>query len=200
MYRAERERRTVLESSSGNLDSYYRSLEMTARVGFANSFSIPRIAQLTQKTNQFNLTTRRYSEAGIRALSEAADALVLWLGLSDRFSDNGIVGVMILRRLSAGEWYIDTLLLSCRVIGRTVENAFVGFVARILMDRSAEYLIGEYRPTQKNAVTANLYRDLGFQPVGEQAGITRWKLSLRERPVAIPEWITIESSKEVLNA
>jgi FkbH-like protein len=200
MYLAEGERRTLLESSSGNLESYYRSLEMTAKVGFANSFTIPRIAQLTQKTNQFNVTTRRYSEADIRALSEAADALVLCLALSDRFSDNGIVGVMILRRLSAGEWYIDTLLLSCRVIGRTVENALVGFASRILIDRSAEFLIGEYHPTSKNAVAANLYRDLGFQPMGEQGGITRWKLPLRERSVAIPDWITIDSSKEALSA
>jgi FkbH-like protein len=200
MYRAEGERRSLLESSSGDLESYYRSLEMTARIGFADSFTIPRIAQLTQKTNQFNLTARRYSEADIRALAETPDALVLWLGLSDRFSDNGIVGVMILRCLSAAEWHIETLLLSCRVIGRTVENAFVGFASRIPMDRSAEYLTGEYHPTGKNAVTANLYRDLGFQPIGEQDGITRWKLALREQPVAIPKWITIESPKEMSNA
>jgi FkbH-like protein len=199
-YRAEGERRTLLESASGNLESYYRSLEMTARIGFADSFTIPRIAQLAQKTNQFNLTTRRYSEADIRALSEAPDVLVLWLGLTDRFSDNGIVGVMILHQFSAGEWRIDTLLLSCRVIGRTVENAFVGFACRMLMDRSAEYLVGEYHPTRKNVVTANLYPDLGFQLIGEQEGITRWRLALRERPVAIPEWITIECPKEILNA
>lgn len=200
MYRAEGERRTLLESSGGNLEDYYRSLKMTARVGLADSFTIPRIAQLTQKTNQFNLTTRRYSEADIRGLSEAPESLVLCLGLSDRFSDNGIVGVMILRRTSPRDWYIDTLLLSCRVIGRTVENAFVGFAARMLFERSADYLIGEYHRTRKNAVAANLYRDLGFQPMGEQAGITQWKLSLRERSVAIPEWIAVESSKEALNA
>jgi FkbH-like protein len=200
MYRAHGERRSLLECSSGNLESYYRSLEMTARVDFANSFTIPRIAQLTQKTNQFNLTTRRYSEADVRALSEAPDVLVLCLGLSDRFSDNGVVGVMILRHLPVSTWYIDTLLLSCRVIGRTVENAFVGFACRVLMGRSAEYLIGEYHPTPKNVVTANLYRDLGFQPIGDQEGISRWKLALRERSVAIPEWITIVSPKETLNA
>ena len=173
---------------------------MTARVGFANSFTIPRIAQLTQKTNQFNLTTRRYSEADVRVLSEAADALVLCLGLSDRFCDNGIVGVIILRQRSAAEWHIDTLLLSCRVIGRTVENALVGFACRLLKDRGAGDLVGEYQPTLRNAVTANLYRDLGFQPAGEQGGIVQWKLSLRERSVEIPEWIAIECSKEVLNA
>jgi FkbH-like protein len=200
MYRAEGERRNLLESAGGNLDGYYRSLEMTARIGFADPLTIPRIAQLTQKTNQFNLTTRRYSEADIRAFSEAPDALVLWLGLSDRFADNGIVGVMILRQQSAGEWCIDTLLLSCRVIGRTVENAFLGHVCETLLDRGAERLIGEYHPTRKNALTASLYRDLGFQPVGEQDGATRWSLALRESRVAIPDWITIEDRREMLNA
>jgi FkbH-like protein len=200
MYRAEGERRRLLESSGGNLESYYRSLQMTARIGFADSFTIPRIAQLTQKTNQFNLTTRRYSEADIRLLSEAPDALVLWLGLSDRFADNGIVGVMILRQLPAGEWSIDTLLLSCRVIGRTVENAFVGFACKILTDRAVERLTGDYRPTPKNAVAADLYRSLGFDPIGEQGGITRWSLPLCERGVAIADWITIEDPMEKPNA
>jgi FkbH-like protein len=200
MYRAEGERRNLLESSGGSLERYYRSLEMTARVGLADSFTIPRIAQLTQKTNQFNLTTRRYSEAQILLLSEAPDTLVLWLGLSDRFADNGIVGVIILRQLSAGEWSIDTLLLSCRVIGRTVENAFLGVVCGMLTARGAEYLTGEYHPTRKNAVTTNLYRDLGFHLVGEQGGVTRWSLALRECPVAIPGWIKIEDRKEIPNA
>ncbi len=200
MYRAEGERRNLLESSGGSLERYYHSLEMTARIGLADSFTIPRIAQLTQKTNQFNLTTRRYSEAQILLLSEAPDTLVLWLGLSDRFADNGIVGVIILRQVSAGEWSIDTLLLSCRVIGRTVENAFLGVACGMLTAHGAEYLTGEYHPTRKNAVTTNLYRDLGFHLVGEQGGVTRWSLVLRECPVAIPEWIKIEDRKEIPNA
>jgi FkbH-like protein len=199
MYRADGERRTLLESSGG-LESYYRSLQMTARIGFADSFTIPRVAQLTQKTNQFNLTTRRYTEAEIRVLSEAPDALVLWLELSDRFAGNGIVGVLILRQCSPVEWLMDTLLLSCRVIGRTVENAFVGSACGIVLDRAAERLTGEYRPTPKNAVAANIYRDLGFELIGEQHGITRWSLPLRERRVAIPDWITIEGPMEKPNA
>jgi FkbH-like protein len=199
MYRAEGERRTLL-GSSGGLETYYRSLQMTARMGFADAFTIPRIAQLTQKTNQFNLTTLRYAEADIRALSEAPDALVLWLDLSDRFAGNGIVGVMILRQVSPVEWHVDTLLLSCRVIGRTVENAFVGLACRILTSRAAERLTGEYRPTSKNAVAAHLYRDLGFELLGEQDGITRWSLPLRERRVAVPDWITIEGPMEELHA
>ena len=200
MYQAQAERRALLESSGGDLEGYYRSLEMTAQIGMADAFTIPRIAQLTQKTNQFNLTTRRYSEADIRALVESPGVLVLWLGLHDRFSDNGIVGVMILRHTNPGEWCIDTLLLSCRVIGRTVENAFLGFAARLLADRSAEHLIGEFRPTARNSVAANLYRNLGFQQIEGQGNVDRWRLALRERSIEIPSWITMEHPKEMLNA
>ena len=200
MYRAQEGRRTLLASTCGDMESYYRSLDMTARIGFADSFTIPRVAQLTQKTNQFNLTTRRYSEADIRAMSESPDAMVLWLSLNDRYSDNGIVGVLIVRRISASEWMIDTFLLSCRVIGRTVENAFVGYLSRSLLARSAGALLGEYHPTQKNNLTANVYRDLGFQFTGERAGVTCWKLDLRQQPVQVPTWIAIEDPKEMLNA
>lgn len=200
LYRVEGERRSLLESAGGNLEHYYRSLEMVARIGHADSFTIPRIAQLTQKTNQFNLTTRRYSEADIRALSKSPDALVLWLGLSDRFADNGIVGVLILRRISTVEWFIDSFLLSCRVIGRTVENALVGYACDLLADRSAELLQGEYRRTSKNSVAANVYRDLGFEFAGEQDGFTQWNLALRQHRVAVPDWIAIERVKETIYA
>src|SRR5204863_7803273 len=108
-----------------------------------------RIAQLTQKTNQFNLTTRRYTEAEIRAFANANGAIVLWLSLSDRFSDNGTVGVLILRQVSVRQWEIDTFLMSCRIIGRTVENAFLGHACQALKDRGATELIGEYIPTKK---------------------------------------------------
>lgn len=200
LYQVEGERRSLLESAGGNLEHYYRSLEMVARIGQADSFTIPRIAQLTQKTNQFNLTTRRYAEADIRALSESPDALVLWLGLSDRFADNGIVGVLILRRISAVEWFIDSFLLSCRVIGRTVENALVGYACDLLAERSAELLHGEYRRTSKNSVAADVYRDLGFELASEQDGCTRWNLALRQNRVTIPDWIAIERVKETIYA
>jgi FkbH-like protein len=195
MYRAERERAT-LAASSGSLTDYYRSLGMQARIGPADSFSIPRIAQLTQKTNQFNLTTRRYTEADIRAFSQQPDAVVLWLQLRDRFADQGIVGVLILKRESDDDWIVDTFLLSCRVIGRGVENAFLGYAARILLDRGAHHLAGEYLPTKKNGLAANVYRDCGFQLIAETEGATRWSLDLMAQAPAIPDWIAIDPIKE----
>jgi FkbH-like protein len=198
MYRAEAGRRS-LAVSSGSLEDYYRSLDMHAEIGYADAVSIPRIAQLTQKTNQFNLTTRRYTEAEIRGLAQAPDALVMWLRLKDRFSDEGIVGVMILRRRDPTSWVIDSFLMSCRIIGRTVENAFLAFACQALKRRLARELIGEYLPTRKNMPAANLYQDLGFEPIESQPGVI-WRLPLAEKPVPMPEWIAVEVAEEPAHA
>jgi FkbH-like protein len=195
MYHAERGR-VSLASAAGSLTDYYQSLQMRAQIALADSFSIPRIAQLTQKTNQFNLTTRRYTEADIRAFAGQPEAIVLSLHLRDRFSDQGIVGVMILRERKHKAWWIDTLLLSCRVIGRGVENAFVGFAQQLLLARGAAEMIGEYLPSKKNSLAANLYKDLGFEPIGEESGDIHWRLPIATKAVAIPEWIAIEPVKE----
>ena len=199
MYRAEEKRRT-LAVSSGKLEDYYYSLGMRAEIGYADPLSVPRIAQLTQKTNQFNLTGRRYTEADIRALAQSPSALVMWLRLSDRFSEDGIVGVMILRRQETQAWIIDTLLMSCRVIGRTVENAFLGYAAYMLKQRGTEELIGEYIPTKKNTVVANFYRDLGFKPVVDSQGNTSWLLFLADKQIPIPDWIELNVAKEPTHA
>jgi FkbH-like protein len=195
MYQADRGRAS-LAAAAGSLTDYYQSLQMRAQIAFADGFSIPRIAQLTQKTNQFNLTTRRYTEADIRAFAGQPDAIVLSLQLQDRFSDQGIVGVMILRQRQESAWWIDTLLLSCRVIGRGVENAFVGFAQQLLLGRGASEMIGEYLPSKKNSLAANLYKDLGFEPIGEEPGAASWRLPIGAVAVPIPQWITIESVKE----
>ena len=173
---------------------------MHAKFGRADPVSTPRIAQLTQKTNQFNLTNRRYTAGEIRMLAEAPDSLVVWLRLRDRFSDDGIVGVMILRQNDARSWIIDTFLMSCRVIGRTVERAFLGYVCQVMKERGARELIVEYIPTRKNNLAANLYRDLGFEPIDSHPGSTRWRFPLNERRLPIPEWIAIEVAVETTHA
>jgi FkbH-like protein len=195
LYRAERER-VSLAASAGSLADYYRSLDMHVHIAPADTFSIPRIAQLTQKTNQFNLTTRRYTEAAVRSLAEQADAVVLWLHLRDRFADQGIVGVLIVKQESPAAWGIDTFLLSCRVIGRGVEKAFLGFTAEMLLERGVRSLSGEYLPTPKNGLAANVYRDCGFELLAENQGATRWSLNLETQALPIPGWIVVESTQE----
>jgi FkbH-like protein len=199
LYRADAGRRNSAVST-GSLEDYYRSLEMRAEIGYGDQLSIPRIAQLTQKTNQFNLANRRYTETEIRMLAEAPDSLVMWLRLRDRFSDDGIVGVLILRQRDTQSWMIDTFLMSCRVIGRTVENAFLGCVCQVMKRHGACEVIGEYVPTKKNNVVVNFYRDLGFEPIESHQGTTHWRLPLNEKPIPIPEWIAIDVAEETAHA
>jgi FkbH-like protein len=198
MYRSESERKSLL-AACGNIEDFYRSLEMKTTIGLADSFSFPRIAQLTQKTNQFNLTTRRYSEADIRAFSDDPRRMVLRISVADRFADNGLVGVLIFKECSPCVWEIDTFLLSCRVIGRKVENAFLAYACQLLAERGAAELIGVYSPTKKNTVCARVYQDLGFERIEEDdsRGIMRWRLSLQGAAILIPDWIVIESTSEM---
>lgn len=191
-YQAQAARRK-LESSGASVEDFYRALEMRARIGRANSFTIPRIAQLTQKTNQFNLTTRRYSEPEIRAASADAGTEVFWLELNDRFGPSGIVGVLILKNLDAGDWLIDTFLLSCRVMGRTVENAFL---AAVVQETGASRLVGEFVPTAKNAPVRDLYERLGFAHVRDDGETRIWALDDARARLDVPEWFEISLVRE----
>jgi FkbH-like protein len=193
-YQAQAERRK-LEASATSLAEYYRTLGMRARIGRADAFTIPRIAQLTQKTNQFNLTTRRYSEAEIWSASQNPDCAVWWLELTDQFGPNGLVGVLILRRQQQGTLGIDTFLLSCRVMGRTAEDAFLAAIAR---EMGASGLIGEYRPTAKNAVVCDLYPRLGFRLLRQEAGAELWEWKLAEASLMVPAWFEIELASSAL--
>ena len=149
------------------MDSYLRSLEIEIHVEAAAEFSIPRIAQLTQRTNQFNLTTRRYSEADIKALAEDDASEVFCVSVRDKFGDYGIVGVAIIRYRD-GEGEFDTFLLSCRVIGRGIEDAFLTRASEHARHR-CDRLVGRYVPTRKNGQVADFYPKRGFTVVSESA-------------------------------
>lgn len=192
IYQAQAARRK-LESSGASLEEFYRALEMRVRIGRANPFTIPRIAQLTQKTNQFNLTTRRYTEAEIRAANDDTHTEVFWLELNDRFGPSGIVGVLILKEEVGGAWTVDTFLLSCRVMGRTVENAFLGAVVREL---GVGRLHGEYLPTAKNAPVKDLYERLGFERVDASDKNRLWKLDDASTRLEVPPWFEITIDPE----
>lgn len=193
MYRAQAERKAMASGVQKDLESFYRSLEMKVVIGRADSTTVPRIAQLTQKTNQFNVTTRRYTEGEIARFAEHPGMRIYWLDLCDRFGPNGIVGVMILRESQAGRWAIDSFLMSCRVIGRTVEQAFLSFVAAELVADGATVLTGEYLPTAKNGIVADLYDRLGFERQDNH-----WVLDLTLATAAIPDWFEIETKSALL--
>lgn len=162
MYKAEAERKQ-LQGQAPDLETYLQSLEMVIEVKFADNFTLPRITQLTQKTNQFNLTTKRYSEADIKKSMEAMDADVLSLRLIDKFGDSGLVGVCILKYI-AEKAVIDTFLLSCRVLGRGVEDAFIIQALKLAKRRGCEAVIGEFYPTAKNIQVKEFFAQRGFDP------------------------------------
>jgi FkbH-like protein len=195
MYRVQRERQK-LESAAGSREDFYRSLEQEAEIGRVTGATLARVAQLTQKTNQFNLTTRRYTEQEIERMSDSPDWRVYWLRVRDRFSDNGLVGVAALRR-NGHAWEIDTLLLSCRVIGRTVETAFLAYLIDETVGAGASVIEGWFLPTKKNAPASEFYSSHGFRLAEETGKGARWVLDLPQQAVRYPEWIRMTRHGEV---
>jgi FkbH-like protein len=176
MYRAEAARREMREQSR-DLGSYYGSLEMVLEIRVADELAIPRVAQLTQKTNQFSLTTRRYGDADIARFGASPRADVVHVRLKDRFGDSGITGVCILE-YEGGRARIDTFLLSCRVLGRGVEDALLVHCMRRAKQRGCRVAVGEYRPTAKNAQVKEFYPRRGFRSVASGEGTERFELDL----------------------
>jgi FkbH-like protein len=152
-----------------------------------NHGTLPRVAQLTQKTNQFNLTTRRYSEQQIDELARQPDCQVLSIRVKDRYSDNGLVGVAITR--DGGEaCELDTFLLSCRVIGRGVETAFLAHLGGEARRRGKKRLEGWFLPTKKNSPACEFYSTHGFRMVRSELQGALWALELQEG-TPWPDWI-----------
>ena len=134
LYQNEGERKR-LKTKITDLNSYLNALNITVEIFIWDEFAIPRIAQLTQRTNQFNLTTRRYSESDINLLAHSESSLIYYIKSGDRFGDHGIVATGIIHTKD-DSWKIDTFLLSCRVIGRGIEQAFLHFICQ----KSANFL------------------------------------------------------------
>jgi FkbH-like protein len=188
-YVAQRER-TQLEQSVGSKEDFYRSLQQEAEVAPVSPATLARVAQLTQKTNQFNVTTRRYTEQEISDKAASADWGVYSIRVRDRFADNGLVGVAILH-FNGGVCEIDTLLLSCRVIGRTVETAFLAWLIERAEARGAKRIAGWFLPTKKNAPAKDFYASHGFDRASEDSKGVLWALDLPQSRVVRPEWVRL---------
>jgi FkbH-like protein len=154
-----------LKAGAATLEDFWRSLEMRARVRAVDAASLDRAAQLTQKTNQFNLTLRRRTREEVERLLSEEQAIALTLELADRFASHGLIGLgIVVPGEDPGTAQVDTLLLSCRVIGRTAEDHLLGHLARAARERGFARLRGVYNPGPRNQLVADLYPRLGFSP------------------------------------
>ena len=172
LYQAENIR-SLARAETADLEGYCRSLGMALEIGYADAFTIPRIAQQTQKTNQFNLTTRRYTEADITKFNESADHEVFWLKVTDKFGDMGIVGSCVVYYRS-DTTVVDTLLMSCRALGRGVESRFFSEVMHLARQRGARHMLGQYIATAKNAQVAGFFTSIGFKPTAANGDVGEW--------------------------
>jgi FkbH-like protein len=172
MYRVETQRRR-LRSASVDLSSYLASLEISVRIEPVGELSLPRAFQLTQRTNQFNLTSHRYSMGDLSAFHKSTDHDVMILRVTDRFGDYGVVGVAILRHKQATT-EIDSFLMSCRVMGRGVEQAFLAACLDIAHRRASHVVYGRYIKSAKNGLAEEFLDNSGFELTSEHDGERRY--------------------------
>jgi len=185
-YRNNAERKLV-QGSITNIAEYLASLNMTMDIRPFAAIGRARIVQLINKSNQFNLTSRRYSEAEVKVAEEDPKRLALQVCLLDRFGDNGMISVVLFDK---GDeiWSCDTWLMSCRVLGRRVEEAVLTVVAQAARAEGAIALTGRYVPTKKNSLVVEHFAKLGFTRIAaNKDGSTEWRLDLADyKPPDLP--------------
>jgi FkbH-like protein len=195
MYRADGARKG-LRSQTASLEDFYISLKMELIIERLSNLSLARAAQMTLRTNQFNLTTRRRSETELQMLLRSDENEVFTVRLRDRFGDEGIIALVI-TQADEGALLIDTFLMSCRVIGREVETALLTFVLKRAQALRCRQVIGEYRPTKKNGMVADFYARQGFVMFSCCEETTLWRLESPDFERNYPRWFRTDDNMEV---
>jgi FkbH-like protein len=187
-YYKDNAKRVHLQKQVGGVEAYLASLDMTITFQPFDSTGRARILQLINKSNQFNLTTRRYTEPEIVELESDPETFTLQVRLADVFGDNGMISVVICRLAEHGRWEIDTWLMSCRVLGRKVEQVVLREILEHARAAGIEKLSGAYRPTDRNRLVNDHYAKLGFTKTAEEdTGLTEWELLVNcAAPEAVP--------------
>ena len=150
-------------SSVTNMDDYLKSLEMKGNISAFNNDDVSRIAQLTQRSNQFNLRTKRYTEKDITEFMNSDNHLTYTIKLKDKFGDYGLISVIILEKTNDDVYFVDTLIMSCRVLKRDVENYALNKIVGDVKNKGVNNIIGEYLPTPKNKLVSDLLTKLTFE-------------------------------------
>ena len=182
---AQEQNRQKLESSTENLNEYLKKLDIKIKIKLDNEFSISRISQLILKTNQFNLTTKRYQEEEIKEFVEDKTMIVGCSEVDDKFGENGITNVFIIKT-KPNEWIIDTFLLSCRIMGRGIEEGIIGKILEIAKNKGIEKITATFIPTEKNKPAENFLKNYGFKKEKEN-----WVFLLKNE-IKIPDYLEVE--------
>jgi len=162
-------KRVSLSRTFTNEADFLKSLDMVSTVSGFTKFNTPRVAQLSQRSNQFNLRTVRYTEADIATLAEDLDVIDLSFTLEDKFGDNGLIAVVIMKKQDDETLFVDTWFMSCRVLKRGMENFTLNTMVERAKAAGYKKIIGEYLPTPKNKMVENHYTGLGFSKIEEAA-------------------------------
>ena len=176
-YRSEAVRKH-LQATSQSLDEFLAQLQLRASSASVDEKNLGRVTQLTNKTNQFNLTTRRYTEAQVQKLAADPECWASAFHLADRMGDYGLIGVIFCRPCETGQWEVDTWLMSCRVLGRQMEKFMFDRLIEAAQSRDIGEIVGVYRPTAKNGLVKDHYEKLGFEKISEGPDEVRYHLAV----------------------
>ena len=192
MYQVEGRRREAA-ATFASTEEYLASLELEVALQWGGSVNVPRAAQLTQKTNQFNVTTRRYTEADVQRMAGDPQYLLATASVRDRYGDAGVTGLVICRQSAAtpSVWIVDTLLLSCRVIGRKIECALFDQVVQRLSDLRCGVIEAEYIATPKNGQVSDLFARFGMTATPGAEGHTHYRIAIAEYRPANVDYVRI---------
>ena len=172
-------KRVSLSKTFTNEADFLKSLNMISTVSGFTKFNTPRVAQLSQRSNQFNLRTIRYTEADIESMAQDPDVIDLSFTLEDKFGDNGLIAVIIMKKQDEETLFVDTWFMSCRVLKRGMENFTLNTMVERARVAGYRYIIGEYLPTHKNKMVENHYPALGFKAI-EGSSTAQYLLDVEE--------------------
>jgi FkbH-like protein len=156
-----------LQKSFTNEKEFLASLGMKALIKPVDGFTCPRVAQLTQRSNQFNLRTVRYTDDDVKKMMVNPEFKTLTTSLSDKYGDYGLISAVFLAKKSPDTFFIDTWIMSCRVLKRGVESLVLNEVVAAAIESGCRFVEGEYLPTAKNGMVKDFYMQLGFESTGE---------------------------------
>ncbi len=165
--------RVAVQKSFINEDDYLKTLDMTSLIEPFNKFNTPRVAQLSQRSNQFNLRTVRYTEADIESLAQSGKNHTFAFTLDDKFGANGLICVIVLEKTDEKNLFIDTWFMSCRVLKRGMEDFVLNTLVSFAKETGFKRITGEYLPTAKNEMVKDHYKNLGFSKTGD-----KWELNV----------------------